>query len=55
MNTTYVSKHQSFIKQDEPVSLTKQDLAAARKAIAAYRLRDETPTVYSKRRNKKGN
>lgn len=55
MNTTYVSKHQSFIKQDEPVAMTKQELAAARKAIAAYRLRDETPTVYNKRKNRKGN
>lgn len=52
MNTSFVSKNHNFIKQSEPIALSKQDLAAARKAIAAYKLRDAVPTLYSRRRKK---
>lgn len=47
----YVAKHKTG-SVDE-VYLDRDELAAARKAIMSYKLRDPGPSIYSKRKKKK--
>jgi hypothetical protein len=46
----YVAKHKTG-SVDE-VYLDRDELAAARKAIMSYKLKDPGPSLYSKRKNK---
>ena len=47
----YVSKHRYGSVEEE--YLDREEMAAARKAIMKYKLRDPGPTVYTKRKKKK--
>jgi hypothetical protein len=47
----YVAKHRYGSVEEE--YLDREELAAARKAIMKYKLRDNGPTVYTKRKKKK--
>jgi hypothetical protein len=47
----YVSKYKLGSLDEE--YLDREEMAAARKAIMKYKLRDNGPTVYTKRKKKK--
>jgi hypothetical protein len=47
---SYKPKHKTGSVDEE--YLTKEEMAAARKAIMAYKLKDPPPTIYTKRKNK---
>lgn len=47
----YKAKHKVGSVDEE--YLNKEEMAAARKAIMKYKLRDPAPSVYSKRKKKK--
>ena len=46
----YVAKHK--VGSLDEAYLKKDELAAARKAIMSYKLKDPGPSLYSKRKNK---
>ena len=48
---SYKAKHKVGSVDEE--YLTKEEMAAARKAIMSYKLRDPGPSLYSKRKSKK--
>ena len=47
---SYKPKHKVGSVDEE--YLTKEEMAAARKAIMSYKLKDPAPTIYTKRKNK---
>lgn len=47
---SYKAKHKVGSVDEE--YLTKEEMAAARKAIMSYKLKDPAPTIYTKRKNK---
>ena len=48
---SYKPKHKTGSIDEE--YLTKEEMAAARKAIMSYKLKDPGPSLYSKRKSKK--
>lgn len=48
---SYKPKHKVGSVDEE--YLNKEEMAAARKAIMAYKLKDPAPTIYTKRKKKK--
>jgi hypothetical protein len=47
---SYKPKHKTGSVDEE--YLTKEEMAAARKAIMSYKLKDPAPTIYTKRKKK---